>query len=261
MKRFEGLTVLISGATGGFGSVSAKMFADEGANLVLTDHPSTPLEDFAGGFSTPVRALPGDVADGALHDALVKLAVDEFGALDATVNNAGISHPRARIEEIDEARARQVIEVDLMGVWLAMRAQIPAMDTRKGGRGGAIVNIASLAGVAGAPGIGIYAAAKHGVVGLSKTAAAENARRGIRVNAICPAFARTPIVMQGAVKRMVEEEGKTVEEAEAWISRGVPMRRLGSAEEVAQAIVWAASPQNGFMTGQTITIDGGVTAV
>ena len=207
--RFEGLTVLITGATGGFGAVSAKMFAAEGARLVLSDHPSTPL---------------------------------------------------ARLEEVEEARARLVFEVDLWAVWKAMAAQIPAMDTRQGGRGGAIVNIASLAGIAGAPMISVYSAAKHGVIGLTKSAAAENARRGIRVNAICPAFAKTPIVMQGAVRAMMDK-GSTQEEAEAYVSRGVPMRRLGTPEEVCQAILWAADPANGFMTGQAIAIDGGVTSV
>lgn len=260
MKRFEGLTVLISGATGGFGSVSARMFAEEGANLVLSDHPSTDLEGLAAEFGGRARALAGDVTDAKLHDDLVALALRDFGRLDAAVNNAGISHARHRPEDVPEEKARQVIEVDLFGVWYAMRAQIPAMDRRRGGRGGAIVNIASLAGIAGAPQIGIYAAAKHGVVGMTKSAAAENARRGIRVNAICPAFARTPMVMKG-VMAAVQDGGKSSEEAEAWVARGVPMRRLGEAEEVAQAIVWAASPQNGFMTGQAIAIDGGVTAV
>lgn len=260
MSRFEGLTVLLTGATGGFGAVAAEMFHAEGANLVLSDHPSTDLDGVAARFGARARALAGDVADARLHRDLVALAATDFGGLDVAVNNAGISHGRARIEDIPEDKAREVIEVDLMGVWHALRAQIPAMDTRAGGRGGAIVNIASLAGIAGAPQIGIYAAAKHGVVGLTKTAAAENARRGIRVNALCPAFARTPIVQKGAIAALMAE-GKTEAEAEAFVSRGVPMRRLGSAEEVAQAILWCAAPENGFMTGQAIAIDGGVTSV
>ncbi|MGM0584104.1 MAG: SDR family NAD(P)-dependent oxidoreductase [Pseudomonadota bacterium] len=260
MSRFEGLTVLITGATGGFGSVSARMFAQEGANLVLSDLPSADLEGFAAEFGARARTLAGDVADAKLHDELVALAASEFDGIDVAVNNAGISHARHRIEDIPEDKARQVIEVDLMGVWHALRAQIPAMDTRRGGRGGAIVNIASLAGIAGAPQIGIYSAAKHGVVGLTKTAAAENARRGIRVNAVCPAYARTPILRNGAIAALMAD-GKTEEEAEAFVARGVPMRRLGTAEEVAQAIVWCAAPDNGFMTGQAIAIDGGVTAV
>ena len=258
--RFEGLTVLITGATGGFGSVSAAMFAQEGARLVLSDHPSTPLDEVASGIDGEVATLAGDVTEDDLHDRLVALAKDRFGGLDVAINNAGLSHPRARLEEVEEARARLVFEVDLWAVWKAMAAQIPAMDTRQGGRGGAIVNVASLAGIAGAPMISVYSAAKHGVIGLTKSAAAENARRGIRINAICPAFAKTPIVMQGAVKAMMDK-GSTQEEAEAFVSRGVPMRRLGAPEEVCQAILWAADPANGFMTGQAIAIDGGVTAV
>ena len=258
--RFAGLTVLITGAAGGFGAVSARMFAAQGANLVLTDHPSMPLDALACEFSTPVATLAGDVTEAGLHDQLVALAKDRFGALDVAINNAGVSHGRQRLEDVPEDLARRVIEVDLWAVWLAMRAQIPAMDTRQGERGGAIVNVASLAGIAGAPTISVYSAAKHGVVGLTKSAAAENARRGIRVNAMCPAFAKTPMVMKGVMASM-EATGATEAEAEAFVVRGVPMRRLGAPEEVAQAILWAADPANGFMTGQTIAIDGGVTAV
>ncbi|MEE3098700.1 MAG: SDR family NAD(P)-dependent oxidoreductase [Pseudomonadota bacterium] len=258
--RFAGKTVRVTGATGGFGSLAAKMFAAEGASLVLSDHPSRDVAGFAASLGTPARGLPGDVSDPALHAELVACAVSEFGGLDVAVNNAGIVHARARLEDVSPEDAARVINIDLMGVWHAMRAQIPAMDTRKGGRGGAIVNVASLAGIAGAPQLGVYAAAKHGVVGLTKTAAAENARRGIRCNAICPAYARTPMV-EFDIDNVVAEKGMDREAAAAWIARGVPMRRLGAPEEIAQAIVWAASPENGFMTGQTIAIDGGVMSV
>ena len=157
--RFEGLTVLITGATGGFGSVSAAMFAQEGARLVLSDHPSTPLDEVASGIDGEVATLAGDVTENDIHARLVALAKDRFGGLDVAINNAGLSHPRARLEEVEEARARLVFEVDLWAVWKAMAAQIPAMDTRQGGRGGAIVNVASLAGIAGAPMISVYSAA------------------------------------------------------------------------------------------------------
>ncbi|MEL6425428.1 MAG: SDR family oxidoreductase, partial [Pseudomonadota bacterium] len=122
------------------------------------------------------------------------------------------------------------------------------------GKGGAIVNVASIAGLIGSPTLSAYAAAKHGVVGLTRSAAIENARRGIRVNAVCPAFARTAMVDQTLALAPDRAE------AEAYLVRGVPMRRLAEREEVVQAILWAASPENSFTTGQTIAIDGGTTA-
>ena len=258
MTRFDGLSVLITGATGGFGRAAARRFAAEGARLVLTDLDQTKLDAMAAELGGEVATLAGDVAKPQLHRDLVALARDRFGALDVAVNNAGVATPQRRLEDTPEDEVRWVIEIDLLAVFWAMAAQIPAMDTRKGGRGGAIVNISSLAGIAGAPTLAAYVAAKHGVVGLTRTAAAENARRGIRVNAICPAFARTPMVEKGLLG---EAEPGREAEAEAHLVRGVPMRRLGTPDEVVEAMLFAASPGNGFMTGQTIAVDGGITAV
>ncbi|MEM6744839.1 MAG: SDR family oxidoreductase [Pseudomonadota bacterium] len=257
MRRFEGLTCLITGATGGFGAVTAKRLAAEGARLVLSDLDEERLADLADELDAETAVLAGDVGAPEFHGALVALATEKFGALDVAVNNAGIANPLNRIEDIPEDEAEAVIRIDLMGVFWALKAQLPAMDRRKGGRGGAIVNVASAAGVGGAPGVGIYAAAKHGVVGLTRTAAAENARRGIRVNAVCPAYARTPMVEEA----LLGEGGSDDEQKVAHLVRGVPMRRLGTPEEVAQAICFAAAPENGFMTGQTVVVDGGIGAV
>ncbi len=259
--RFQGKTVLITGAAGGLGRAAAARFAAEGAKLVLSDHPSVPLDEVAG-IGAEVATLAGDVTDPEVHAALVALAVEKFGRLDVAVNNAGIANPVNRLPDIPVDEARRVIEVDLMGVFLAMRAQLPVMaqQFRATGKGGAIVNVASVAGIAGAPTISIYAAAKHGVVGLTRSAAAEYARRGVRVNAICPAFTRTAMVEGGMIEQM-EETGTDRAAAEAHVVRGVPMRRLGEPPEVAQAILFAAAEENGFMTGQAIAVDGGITAV
>ncbi|MEO0681948.1 MAG: SDR family oxidoreductase [Pseudomonadota bacterium] len=257
MKRFDGLTCLLTGATGGFGVVTARRLAAEGARLVLSDLKAEPLEALAASLDADTATLAGDVGAPQFHHDLVALARETFGALDVAINNAGIANPVNRIEDIPEDEAEAVIRIDLMGVFWALQAQIPAMDQRKGGKGGAIVNLASAAGVSGAPTIGIYAAAKHGVVGLSKTAAAENARRGIRVNAVCPAYARTPMVEVG----LLGDAGVSPEQAEQNLVRGVPMRRLGTPDEVAQAILFAAAPENGFMTGQSIIVDGGINAI
>ncbi len=256
MSRFEGLTVLLTGATGGFGRSAAAAFAAEGARLVLSDHPSAPLDAMAAEFEG-AAALAGDVTDPKLHRDLVALAQERFGSLDVAVNNAGVAHRRGFLSEIGDDDARRCIEVDLLGVFFAMKAQIPAMSAqaKATGRGCAIVNLASVAGVSGAPTISVYAAAKHGVVGLTRSAAAECAWRGVRINAVCPAYARTPMVVEGLLQ--AGDKG----EAEAALVRGVPMRRLADPDEIIPSILFAADPANSFMTGQTIVPDGGITAV
>lgn len=254
--RFEGLTVLLTGATGGFGRSAAAAFAAEGAKLVLSDHPSAPLDAMAAEFEG-AAALAGDVTDPGLHRDLVALALERFGSLDVAVNNAGVAHRRGFLTEIEDDDARRCIEVDLLGVFFAMKAQIPVMSAqaKATGRSCAIVNLASVAGVSGAPTISVYAAAKHGVVGLTRSASAECARRGVRINAVCPAYARTPMVVNGLLE--ASDDG----EAEAALVRGVPMRRLADPEEIIPSILFAADPANSFMTGQTIVPDGGITAV
>jgi NAD(P)-dependent dehydrogenase (short-subunit alcohol dehydrogenase family) len=252
---FGGLAVLVTGAARGFGAAAARAFADGGARLLLADID-------AEGLAATAASLPGalseagDMADPATARRLVARAAAAFGRLDIAVNNAGIVHPPARIPEIAEAAARRVVEVDLLGIFWALQAQLPQMERqfRETGRGGAIVNIASVAGLVGAPTLSIYAAAKHGVVGLTRTAAVEYARRGIRVNAVCPAFARTAMVDDTLAR------GPDRAAAEAELVRGVPMRRIAEVDEVVQAILWTAHPGNSFMTGQAIAIDGGISA-
>jgi NAD(P)-dependent dehydrogenase (short-subunit alcohol dehydrogenase family) len=247
---FAGKTVLITGASAGFGAATAKMFSDAGAKLVLGDISADGLGE---GLSGDVVTLVGDVSDPAYSKELVKLAVDTFGSLDIAINNAGIVHTPAKIPQLTEAECRKVIDVNLLGVFWAMQAQLPAMETQfaKTGEGCAIVNLASVAGLGGAPWLSIYGASKHGVVGLTRAAALEYARKGIRVNAICPSFAATAMA------------GEAVDdpEVEAHMTRGVPMRRLATVNEVVQAILWAADPANSFTTGQNIAIDGGLGAL
>lgn len=262
MAAFKGLTVLVTGAVGGFGAAAAQRFYDEGANLVLSDLNDDLLKTAARDYDPARIALrAGSVAEEQLARDLVGLAVERFGTLDVAVNNAGIAHPLQRLPEIDSDVARRVIDIDLMGVFYAMKAQLPVMEQqfRERGRPGAIVNVASVAGVAGAPTASIYAAAKHGVVGLTKSAALEYARRGIRINALCPSFARTPMVTQ-MIDAQVAGGQMSRTEAEAHLTRGIPARRLAEVSEVVEALVFAASPANSFFTGQAINVDGGMTA-
>lgn len=258
MARFEGLTVLVTGATGGFGRRSAERFAAEGARLVLSDLDPARLEELAASLDAETATLAGDVSDEALSKNLVALAVERFGGLDVAINNAGIVHDMAKLPLLSSDDARRVIDIDLMGVFYALKHQLPAMEGRfrRDGSRAAIVNIASVAGIAGAPRLSVYAAAKHGVVGLTRSAAAEYATKGVRVNAVCPSFARTPMVTSAPGMA-----GDGTETAEAELTRGVPMKRLAEVDEIVEVILFAADPKNSFMTGQTLAADGGITSV
>jgi len=255
MGRFDGLTVLVTGATGGFGRGAAERFAAEGARLVLSDLDAGRLDAVASGLDAETATLAGDVSDETLSRDLVALAVSRFGRLDVALNNAGIVHDMAKLPETPSEIARRVVDIDLMGVFYAMKHQLPAMERqfRESGHRSTVVNVASVAGIAGAPRLAVYAAAKHGVVGLTRSAAAEYATRGVRINAVCPSFARTPMVTEAL------QAGDGTGEAE--LTRGVPMRRLAEVDEIVEVILFAADPKNAFMTGQTLAADGGITAV
>lgn len=258
MGRFDGATVLITGATGGLGSAAAKAFAAEGARLVLSDLDEAALGDFAATLGAKTALLAGDIADEKLSEDLVKLAVQEFGRLDIAVNNAGIVHAFVRLPQVTSQEARRVLEVDLLGVFYAMKHQIPQMERqfKESGKGGAIINIASVAGLSGAPKLSVYAAAKHGVMGLTRSAAVEYARKGIRINAVCPAHTRTAMV-----DGFVRSTGAPEAEALADITRGVPMKRVGEVDEIVTGILYLADPANSFMTGHALALDGGIGAI
>lgn len=255
-RRFEGKVVLITGAASGFGRRAAERFAAEGAMLVLGDireeglGETVKLVEAAGGRAVARRT---DVAKADAVDALVAAGTDAFGRLDVALNNAGVAHGTIKLQATDEQLMRLMFDVNVMGVFFGMKAQIPVME-RQGG--GVILNTASVAGLVGAPLLAAYAAAKHAVVGLTRTVAAETARKGIRVNAICPAFAETPMLTEsllGADRPHEEMIGRLVQ--------SMPMRRPGTADEIVQAMLWICSPENSFMTGQAIAVDGGLTAV
>jgi NAD(P)-dependent dehydrogenase (short-subunit alcohol dehydrogenase family) len=258
MARFKDLSIILTGAGGGFGRRTAERLSQEGARLILSDRDEKALAETAGQLKGDYICLEGDVAAEAHHQALVDLAVKNFGRLDIALNNAGIAQSFVKLPDVTTEEARRIIDIDLMGVFYAMKAQLPQMEKqfRAGGKGGSIVNTASVAGLAGAPKLSVYSAAKHGVVGLTRSAAAEYARAGIRVNAICPSFARTRMVSD-----MVDTGNAGEDEALANLTRGVPMRRVAEIDEIVEAILFAADPNNSFMTGQALAIDGGITAL
>jgi NAD(P)-dependent dehydrogenase (short-subunit alcohol dehydrogenase family) len=258
MGRFDGATVLITGAAGGLGRGAAKGFAAEGARLVLSDMDERALDSFAATLDGDTVTLAGNIADEALSAALVELAVEKFGRLDIAINNAGIAQSFVRLPQVTSDEARRIFEVDLFGVFYAMKHQIPLMERqfKDSGKGGAIVNIASVAGLVGAPKLSVYAAAKHGVIGLTKSAAAEYATKGVRINAVCPAHTRTAMV-----DGFIRLSGAPEAEALAELTRGVPMKRVGEVDEIVTAILFAADPTNSFMTGHALAVDGGIGAV
>jgi len=258
LLRFEGLTAIVTGATGGFGRRTAERLAQGGARLVLSDMRKEPLAEFAASLPVETAILTGDVSDETLSEELVKLALDRFGGLDIAINNAGIAQSFVKLPQVPTDEARRIIEIDLLGVFFAMKHQIPAMERqhRSSGRTGVIVNIASIAGLSGAPRLSVYSAAKHGVVGLTKSAAAEYATKGVRVNAVCPSFARTSMALD-----YLNMSPNGIETAASDLTRGVPMKRLAEVDEVVEVILFACDPKNSFMTGQSLAVDGGISAI
>ena len=253
---YAGKSVLITGAGSGFGRRLAERLSGMGAKLTLGDINEDGLAETkalcAGDGAVQIQRC--DVASEADCQALVDAAVQGFGRLDVAYNNAGMGgHPPKPLHEVTAAEFDITLQVNTYGVFYCMKAQVPAM--LKNG-GGVILNTSSAAGVLGASFMGAYAAAKHAVVGLTRAAADEYARKGVLVNAICPSFADTPI-MDGVIGHF----GLPKDEAYTKISSRVPMRRVAEVDEIVQAMIWACAEENSFMTGQTLQIDGGLTAI
>jgi len=255
---FTGKTVLISGAGRGLGKQAALCFAQAGARMVLNDFDAATLEQTLaelknGGFEA--CGIAGDIAKEETSAKLVELTVETFGGLHIAVNNAGIAQEQVRLHQIDSGEAERVVAIDLMGVFYAMKHQIPLMlkTLEAEGSQANVLNVASAAGVMGSPMLSMYAAAKHGVVGLTRSAALEYGAKGIRINALCPAFARTNMVTD-----MLDTSKHGPEMAEARLVSNNPMRRLGEIDEVVQAMLWACSGENSFFNGQALSIDGGL---
>jgi NAD(P)-dependent dehydrogenase (short-subunit alcohol dehydrogenase family) len=244
-----GKIALITGAGSGIGRATALAFARQGAAVALAD-----VQDDAGQATADMIAQAGgaalylhaDVARADDVQALVGQVVARFGRLDYAHNNAGVEGRHGLLADADEAEWDRVLAIDLKGVWLCMKYEIRQMQAQGGG---AIVNTASVAGLIGAEGLGPYAAAKHGVVGLTKTAAIEYARAGIRVNAVCPGFISTPMV-----DRFVQGDQRAGDR----LARAHPLGRLGTPEEVAEAVVWLCSEASSFITGHALAVDGGM---
>ncbi len=250
-RHLEGKIALVTGGGSGIGKASALAFAREGAKVVVADvvvdggEETLGLIKKAGGEAIFVKA---DVSKAAEVEALVNKTVEAYGRLDCTHNNAGIEGSLVTTTEYTEESWDRVMAINLKGVWLCMKYEIPQM-LKQGG--GSIVNTASGAGLAGAQLLSAYVASKHGVVGLTKTAALEYAKSGIRVNAVCPGVIRTPMVARGiALRPEFESQMLAVE----------PVGRFGEPEEIAEAVVWLSSDAASFVTGHAMSVDGGALA-
>jgi NAD(P)-dependent dehydrogenase (short-subunit alcohol dehydrogenase family) len=248
---FESKVALVTGAASGLGLATAKAFAESGASVVLADWNekavySAAEELAAKGHKT--LAIRCDVADDAQVEAMVRQTVAAFGQLDAAYNNAGVQNVLAETADSPRDDYDRVMAINLRGVWSCMKFELQQM--RKQGSG-AIVNCSSLGGLLGGAERGTYHAAKHGVLGLTKSAALEYAARGIRINAICPGLIQTPMSDQ----MVAAGQG----DALAALEKMVPMGRVGRPEEIADAVLWLCSSAASYITGQSISVDGGFT--
>ena len=240
--------IIVTGGASGIGAACALAAAEAGGRVVLADRDAARGKSAAdeiaanGGHAAFIAT---DVTDERAIEAMVAFAVGTFGGVDGAVNAAGIAGMPANITDLPATEWRINFEVMLLGVALCMKHEIPAMQKRGGG---SIVNIASTGGLDGVPMMAPYSAAKHGVVGASKSAALETASAGIRVNALCPGLIDTPLFRNKA------EEGADYSS----VVRNVPLGRLGKPSEIADAALWLLSSRSSFVTGQAICVDGGL---
>jgi NAD(P)-dependent dehydrogenase (short-subunit alcohol dehydrogenase family) len=248
---FDNKVALVTGAAMGMGLATAKAFAEAGAAVVLADHNEQALRDATDALTSAGHRVLGvrcDVANEAEIAAMVERTVSTFGRLDAAFNNAGIQAPPADTADALSEDFDRVNAINLRGVWACMKHELAQMR-RQGS--GAIVNNSSLGGLVGLPGRAAYHATKHGVIGLTRSAALEYAPRGVRINAICPGTIATPMVTDMIAKGELDPT-----EAAA----ATPIARLGQGEEIAASVLWLCSPGASFVIGVALPVDGGYTA-
>lgn len=249
---FKGKTALVTGAGQGMGLAAAKAFAQAGAAVMLADVNEAAAVKAADELVKAGHKAMGmrcNVADEAQVKEMVEKTVADFGSLDAAYNNAGIQSLVTDTADLTSEEWDRVFSVNLRGVFLCMKYEL--MQMRKQGSG-AIVNCSSIGGLIGLPGRSAYHAAKHGVLGLTKSAALEYAPRGIRINAVCPGTIRTP---------MVEDMLASGDLSKEEVKRLAPINRLGEAAEIAEAVLWLCSPMSTYVIGQSIAVDGGYTVL
>lgn len=244
--QFQDKVVLITGAAGGFGRLLAQRLSERGAKLVLGDIHEEGVHELAQSVPGAALGLACNVAKEEQVKALADACISHFGQLDIAVNNAGMSTEMKSLLQITEQEMDLNFAVNAKSVLFGMKSQIPLMLPQ----GGSILNVSSMAGLGAAPKLAPYCAAKHAVVGLTKTAAVEFAKKNVRVNAICPFFSYTPLI-----DSLLESDMEGV------MANGSPMKRLADPEEIITVMLSMIAPDNTYMTGQCIAVDGGVSAL
>jgi len=250
MADFEHQVALVTGAGSGFGLVTARAFAEAGAAVALAGHSFAAVRTAADQLTAEGRralAIECDVTDEDQVKAMIEQTVATFGRLDMAYNNAGIQVPVVETADAEGVDFDRAIAVNLRGTWNCMKYELQHMCAQGSG---AIVNCSSQGGLVGIAGLGAYTASKHGVIGLTRSAALEYAAHGIRINVICPGTSDTPMVSQAVADRPEHME-RLIED--------IPIQRLGRPEEIASAVLWLCSPGAGFVIGQAIAVDGGYT--
>ena len=252
--EFSEKVVLITGSATGFGKVLAEEFARQGASLILADvntEQGKAVADQIAETGSKVVFVKCDVSKAKEVKNMVEKGIAAFGRLDCCINNAGIAgnSMRTKTHDFEEDMWDTVMNINAKGVWLCMKYELPHLLAAKGG---VIVNISSKAGLGAVPGNVAYAASKHAVIGITKTAAIEYASKNIRVNAVCPSFADTPMVQNSIMQD--PEYGQRLVQMN-------PMRRLGTANEIRDVVMFLCSEKSSFMNGQAVAVDGGLTAL
>jgi NAD(P)-dependent dehydrogenase (short-subunit alcohol dehydrogenase family) len=248
--ELRGKVALVTGAGKGMGLAAAQAFAAEGAKVVVSDIDAALAEQVAQQLRTDGHEALGvrcDVSVEADVQAMVEQAVATFGSLDAAFNNAGVQSPAVETADADSEEFDRHIAINLKGVWLCMKYELLQMRRQKSG---AIVNNSSIGGIIGLPGRAIYHAAKHGVLGMTKSAALEYATRGITINAVCPGTIDTPMVQAMTAENPQATEG---------FLKNQPNGRMGRPEEVASAVVWLCGAGARYVLGHALVVDGGLT--
>ena len=251
MNSLDGKSAFVTGGASGIGQATALAFAERGARVLVADvdtegaQETLRLVELGGGEANFVSC---DVGDSASVEAAVKRCVELYGRIDCAFNNAGVLGDMTLTADCSEENFDRIMRVNLKGIWLSMKYEIPHM-LRQGG--GVIVNTASNAGMTGTPQLGVYSATKGGVVMLTRSAALEYARSNIRINCVCPGLISTPMVAQQAID---------YPDAVANFTELEPIGRMGRPEEIAEAVVWLSSDAASFVTGHPMAVDGGILA-